>query len=412
MASRSFLNAFPVSSVSEITAKIRRLIDGDRELQDVLVEGELSNISRPASGHLYFTLKDETSQLKAVMWRSDAVRLTTMGIALKHGEKVRAHGKISVYEQGGQYQLYCDQIVPLDTVGDLHAQFRQRWDRLEAEGLFLPEIKRPLPPFPIRIGVVTSPSAAAFQDILNVLRRRYPLAEVILSPTPVQGDDAAPQIIDALRRVDAFGVDVILLARGGGSLEDLWCFNDESLARALRETRAPVVTGVGHETDTTLVDGTSDRRAPTPSASAEMITPSLEDLRLRLRDVLDRVFVATHARIDERRAGLDDIAHKLRLVSPAAQIRNYRQRIDELSIRIGRTVRNVVALRRESLITRAHALQLANPANLLARGYAIVTRAADGKRITDAAEVAPGSTIDVQLARGQLKADVKEQITG
>src|SRR5260221_3501469 len=191
----------------------------------------------------------------------------------KHGGKVRAHGKISVYEAGGQYQLYADAIIPLESTGDLHARFRKLWDQLEAEGLFLEEIKRPLPLFPQKIGVVTSATTAAFQDIQNVLRRRYPLGEVILSPTPVQGETAAPKIVAALQLLDGYGVDVILLARGGGSPEDLWCFNDERIARAIRGTRTPVVTGAGHGTDTTLVDGAADRRAPTPSAGAGLITP-------------------------------------------------------------------------------------------------------------------------------------------
>lgn len=399
-------NVPAIYTVTAINAYLRRVIERDERLRDVWVEGELSNLSRPASGHLYFTIKDEAAQLRAVMWRSDAARLR---VALQHGDKVRAHGAIGVYEQGGQYQLYCDAILPLDAIGDLHARFRQRWERLEAEGLFRPEIKRPLPPFPRRIGVVTSPTGAAFQDILNVLRRRYPLAEVILSPTAVQGEDAPPQIIDALRRVDEYGVDVILLARGGGSLEDLWCFNDETLARALRETRAPVVTGVGHETDTTLVDGTADRRAPTPSAGAEMIAPALDDLRARLREALDRMYGVVQGGIASRRASLDDTAHKLRLVSPAGQIRSYRQRLDELALRIGRAAKNGLDLRRQSLNAAARALDLANPHNLLARGYAIVTQARDGRRITRAADAPPGTVIDVQLARGRLRADVKER---
>jgi exodeoxyribonuclease VII large subunit len=402
-------NQSNVYSVAVLTAYLRRLIEGDENMQDVWVEGELSNISHPASGHLYFTIKDEASQLKVVMWRSDAARLRT---ALQHGEKVQAHGRIGVYEQGGQYQLYCDKIVSLAAVGDLHAKFREHWDRLEAEGLFSPEIKRPLPDFPRRIGVVTSPSAAAFQDIQNILRRRYPLAEVILSPTPVQGDEAAPQLVEALRRVDAFGVDVILMARGGGSLEDLWCFNDERLARAIRETRTPVVTGVGHETDTTLVDGAADRRAPTPSAGAELITPDLAEVRLRLREMLARMTETALMGIEGRRAQLDDATHKLRLVSPAGAIRNRRQRLDELHTRLVRAARNQVGNRRNLVQSYARSLELANPQNLLARGYAIVTRAPDGKRLLDAAEAAPGTTIHVQLSKGSLTASVKERETG
>jgi exodeoxyribonuclease VII large subunit len=261
-----------VFKVSVLNAYLRRLIERDAPLQDIWVEGEVSNLRAQSSGHLYFTLKDALSELRVVIWR-DKVRL------LRHtpsnGEQILAHGKIGVYEQGGLYQLYADAVQLAEAQGDLSAQFRALWAKLEAEGLFRAELKRPLPRFPERIGVVTSESAAAFQDVCNVLRRRYPLAEVWLSHTPVQGNDAPPQIMAALQRVDALGVDVILLVRGGGSAEDLWCFNDEQLARALRTTRAPVVTGIGHEIDLTLVDGTSDQRAPTPSAAAEIATPDI-----------------------------------------------------------------------------------------------------------------------------------------
>ncbi len=397
-----------VFSVFTLTTYIRQMFDMDYRLQDVWVEGEISNFTQPSSGHWYFTLKDDRSQLKAVMWRTSAAQQSYVP---EHGERIRAHGKVSVYEASGQYQLYADRLIPLEAVGSLHARFRELWDRLEAEGLFRAEIKRPLPDFPRRIGVVTSPTAAAFQDIRNVLRRRYPLAEVILSPTPVQGDDAPPQIVAALKRIDDYGVDVILLARGGGSLEDLWCFNDERIARLIRELRTPVVTGVGHETDTTLVDGAADRRAPTPSAGAELITPDVGELRERLDGMILRLADATATAIDTRRGQLADLGHKLRLVSPAARIRSDRQRLDELDSRLDKAIRAWIVTRRQELRGQARALDLANPRNLLARGYAVVTRALDGKRITNAIDAGPGTTINVQLNKGQLTATVKERKT-
>ncbi len=392
-------------SVSSVTAYVRQMFDVDYRMQDLWVEGEISNFSRPASGHWYFTLKDDRSQLKAVMWKGSVAEQPYIP---EHGEKVRAHGKISVYEASGQYQLYCDFIVPLETVGDLHAKFRQLWDRLELEGLFREEIKRPLPLFPRRIGVVTSATTAAFQDVQNVLRRRYPIAEVILSPTPVQGESAPPKIVAALKLIDEYGVDVILLARGGGSLEDLWCFNDERIARAIRETRAPVVTGVGHETDTTLVDGTADRRAPTPSAGAEMITPAIEELRERLQDLTIRMADASEQLIEARRDQLDDASHKLRLVSPLMRIRSERQRLDELNDRLGKAMRNQIAQKQQTLSGQSRALDRANPRNLLERGYAIVTRS-DGKRVSNAIDAGPGATLTIQLNKGQLTATVKER---
>jgi exodeoxyribonuclease VII large subunit len=382
------------------------MFDLDYRMQDVWVEGEVSNFSQPASGHWYFTLKDDRSQLKAVMWKTSVAQ---QGYMPKHGEKIRAHGKINVYEAGGQYQLYCDEIVSLSTTGDLHAKFRLLWDQLEAEGLFAEEIKRPLPPFPRRIGVVTSATTAAFQDIQNVLRRRYPVAEVILSPTPVQGESAAPKIVAALKLIDRYGVDVILLARGGGSLEDLWCFNDERIARVIRELNAPVVTGVGHETDTTLVDGSSDRRAPTPSAGAELITPNIQQLREQIDEIRIQIADATQYTIDTRHEQLSEVYHKLRLLSPASRIRNERQRLDEQSERLVKAMNNHVLTARRDLQSRSHALDVANPRNLLDRGYAIVTRAMDNKRVTNALDAGPGTSVDIQLGKGTLTATVKDR---
>lgn len=396
----------PVYSVSALTVYVRQMFDLDYRMQDVWVEGEISNLSQPASGHWYFTLKDERSQLKAVMWRDGAAR---QRYRPAHGEKARAHGKITVYEAGGQYQLYCDLLQPLETTGDLHARFRETWDQLEAEGLFREEIKRPLPAFPEKIGIVTSPTTAAYQDIQNVLRRRYPLAQVILSPTPVQGESAAPQIVTALERLDAYGVDVILMARGGGSLEDLWCFNDERIARAIRQTRTPVVTGVGHETDTTLVDGAADRRAPTPSAGAEMITPDVRVLYEQLSDMDGRLFAAVEYLIVDRRQQLDEASRTLRLLSPISHIHTERQRLDEASERLSRAIRTQLERRQHALKAQQRAITLANPQNLLARGYAIVTRTLDNKRITNAQEAGPGTSVSIQLANGTLVATVKDR---
>jgi exodeoxyribonuclease VII large subunit len=396
----------PVYTVSSLTVYIRQMFDMDYRMQDIWIEGEISNFSTPASGHWYFTLKDDRSQLKAVMWKGSVIDQQYMP---SHGAKVRAHGKISVYEASGQYQLYADLILPLETKGDLHARFIQLWDQLEAEGLFAEEIKRPLPMFPRKIGIVTSATTAAFQDIQNVLRRRFPICEVILSPTPVQGETAAPKIVAALQLLDSYGVDVILLARGGGSLEDLWCFNDERIARAIRATHTPVVTGVGHETDTTLVDGAADRRAPTPSAGAELITPDIAQMRERVDDLRLRMADAAMGSIDQRREQLDDVSHKLRLLSPASRIRNERQRLDEASERLNRAINTRLTAERKTLTAQSRALNLANPKNLLERGYAIVTRALDGKRVTDAIDAGPGTSVNIQLSKGNLIATVKDR---
>ncbi|MEL7236277.1 MAG: exodeoxyribonuclease VII large subunit, partial [Chloroflexota bacterium] len=258
--------------IAEITAHIRYLLETDTVLQDVWVQGEVSNMKRAASGHWYFTLKDSASQLRCVMWRSDASRQL---VVPENGDSIIVHGRVSVYDQRGDYQLYAD-FIRAAGVGDLYAQFEQLKMKLDAEGLFAAEHKKPLPVFPLRIGVVTSPDAAGYQDVLDVLRRRFPLADVTLSPTLVQGAEAPPLIADAIHRLDASGkVDVILVVRGGGSIEDLWAFNDEQVARAAFEAVTPLVSGVGHETDFTIIDFVADQRAPTPSAAAELVSPDV-----------------------------------------------------------------------------------------------------------------------------------------
>jgi exodeoxyribonuclease VII large subunit len=395
-----------VFKVSALNAYLRRLIERDAPLQDIWVEGEVSNLREQNSGHLYFTLKDARAELRVVIWRDKVQRLAHMP---SNGEQILAHGRISVYEQGGLYQLYADAVQLAEAQGDLSAQFRALWAKLEAEGLFSPELKRPLPRFPERIGVVTSESAAAFQDVCNVLRRRYPLAEIWLSHTPVQGSDAPPQIIAALQRVDALGVDVILLVRGGGSAEDLWCFNDEQLARALRTTRAPVVTGIGHEIDITLVDGTADQRAPTPSAAAEIATPEITMLHAELTQGAERMRRALHSRLQSQQALLENMAHKLRLVSPRPRLEGELQRLDALSQRLERAMQAQLERAAEQLNGQARALERANPLSLLARGYALLSDPTTGQPIRSAAQAMPNAELDVQLADGHLRVRVQQR---
>lgn len=391
-------------TVHQITLYIRDLFDLDSALQNVWVEGEVSNFKQAASGHLYFTLKDANSELACVMWRSQAALL---GVLPRHGDAVLAHGRIAVYEARGQYQLYCDRVQPAG-IGELNRQFELLKARLDAEGLFDPTRKRALLRTPHRIGVVTSPTTAAFQDIQNVIRRRYPLVEILLSPTPVQGRDAAPQIIAALERLNRRDdVDVILLARGGGSLEDLWCFNDEALVRVVAASRIPVVTGVGHEIDFTLVDFAADHRAPTPSAAAELLTPDGAALRQELRLRADRLAAALGSAFDARRSRLEASARWLARLSPAVTVQNARQRIDDLAGRLDAALRRTLERRRDRLDARTRALHAASPAALLSRGYAMVTRTADGQRVTSVQHAAEGTSIDIILHDGRLTATVR-----
>jgi len=391
-------------SVSELTAHIKDLMEDDPTLSDVRIAGEVSNLSRPASGHLYFTLKDAASQIRCVMWRSQAARAAR---ALQNGDAIIARGRVSVYERDGIYQLYVESLVA-QGAGDLNVEFERLKRKLEAEGLFDSARKRPLPAFPRVLGVVTSPTGAAFQDILNVLRRRYPLVEVVLAPTAVQGEEAPEQIVRAIQRLDALGVcDVILVARGGGSLEELWAFNDERVVRAIAASRVPVVSGVGHEIDFTLADFAADVRAPTPSAAAEIITPDINELRMHV-DALSAAMVArVSVRIADAGARFAALQRALRLLSPASQLTRWREKMLDLSRRLTTAQINRLALTRLRLEgLRAH-LEDIGPAATLARGYAIVRRA-DEQLVRSVGDARAGDVLRVTVSDGEFRARVTD----
>ncbi len=405
MSQPSLFNV-PRLSITEITRRIRRLLEGEPALQDVWVQGEVSNFTRASSGHLYFTLKDAGAALKGVMWRSDAAR---MKLAISDGMSIEAHGKIAVYEPSGQYQLIVDILRPSGE-GALFAEFMRLKAMLEAEGLFAPERKRPIPEFPRKIGIVTSPTGAALRDMLNTLRRRHPLAEVTLAPSPVQGADAPAALALALQKLNAFiQPDVILLARGGGSIEDLWAFNDERVVRAVAESRAPVITGVGHETDFTLVDFASDLRAPTPTAAAELASRiTIADWRGWLQAYQQRINAAVLSRIEDERRELDGIRAQLRFFSPSRQLATARQRLDEASRRVERATAQRLTLERAKLHSAERRVAALNPLEVLKRGYAVVTLPADGKVVLTATQAPAGTEIRVRLADGSLNAQVTE----
>jgi exodeoxyribonuclease VII large subunit len=396
-------------SVAAINAYIRNLLENDAPLQAVWVEGEVSNMKRAASGHWYFTIKDAQSQLKCVMFRNHAER---QSIEPNDGEAIRVHGKISVYEQRGEYQIYADEVQLAGGVGDLYQRFEELKRKLAEEGLFDSERKRPLPEFPMRIGVVTSPDAAAFRDIQNVLARRFPMAQVILAPTMVQGFEAPPLIVRAIESLNKFNAaDVILVCRGGGSIEDLWAFNDEKVARTIAASAIPIVSGVGHETDFTIADFVADLRAPTPSAAAELATPNLDDLRIdvdyldgELTSLLEKSFADKYTLIENAN-------QTLRRISPERTLREYRQRIDDTAERIHNTHLRHLSLLRERLAGQVKALNAANPDALLQRGYAIVLRSDDDKMLMNAADAPPGTRLTIRLKNGELKARTEDEHT-
>lgn len=397
-----------IKTVTDITSHIRALFDSDETLQDVWVAGEVSNMRPASSGHWYFTLKDGSSQLRCVMWRSNVERQRA---TIKDGDQIEAHGAVNVYEPRGEYQLYADVIRPVGS-GDLYLQFERLKAKLDAEGLFEQALKREYPPFPEQIGVVTSPNAAAFQDVLNVLGRRYPLAQVILSPTLVQGPEAPPQIIAAIERLNEHtDVDVILLVRGGGSIEDLWCFNDEQVARAVADSRIPIISGVGHETDFTIVDFVADLRAPTPSAAAELITPDINEIKAGLFRLDERLTGMMYDAIISRGDELKALQRIMERMSPAAFIRTHRQRIDDMNTRITNRMHARLTLLKERIKARRAALEAANPRALLERGYAIVTRSEDGRRVVSELDAPTGLGITIQVKDGEIKARVEDKQT-
>jgi exodeoxyribonuclease VII large subunit len=389
--------------VSQITAYIKELFDSDYALQDLWLEGEVSNYSQAASGHVYFTLKDEEAQIRCVMWRSQVERQAYLP---QDGEAIVAHGRISVYEAGGQYQLYVDDIQPAGD-GLLYLQFEALKERLAAEGLFDAERKRSLPLFPRQLGVVTSPTAAALRDIVNVLRRRYPLVEVVLSPTLVQGDEAPPQIVAAIEALNQYtDVDVIIVARGGGSLEDLWAFNDERVVRAIYASQAPVVTGVGHETDFTIADFVADVRAPTPSAAAELAVPDQQELRGAVESWRGRLAQLMKGQIEEERRVLQYREQVLHRFSPQAHIDSYHQRIDDMMRSTLAGLKHSLALARERLRTLDSQLQTLSPLATLERGYAITKHLGTGRVVRSVAQVVAGDRLEVRVSDGQFESTV------
>lgn len=393
-------------SVSQVTARIKTLLEQDAELQNVWVEGEISNFTRATSGHLYFTLKDAGAQLACVMWRSQAMRLR---LTPRDGDRVVVHGAISVYEPGGKYQLYADFLQPAGR-GALSLEFERLKARLEAEGLFDAQRKRPLPVYPRRIGLVTSREAAALRDVLHTLRRRFPLAEVLFAPASVQGDEAPPQLVAALQRLYRQPVDVILLVRGGGSLEDLWAFNDERVVRAVAASPVPLISGVGHETDFTLCDFAADVRAPTPTAAAELATPDVGELEVMLQERAARLVRAWRQVWDQKRLEVERAERHLRLLSPQKQQERARQRLDELSWRQERAMQERLSRAQERLTALAQRLEALNPHAVLQRGYVLVRDAQTRQVLTSAAQGHVGQRLELTWHDGRAEAEIKDVV--
>jgi exodeoxyribonuclease VII large subunit len=387
--------------VTDLNRRVRGLLDADAVLADIWVEGEVSQPSFPASGHCFFTLKDASSQVRAALFRDQLVRA---GVRPAHGMQVIIHGRVRVYEPQGAYQLYVDSITAAGA-GDLHARYEALRAKLAADGLFDERRKRPIPRWPRRIGVVTSPVGVVWRDIANVMRRRYPLAELVLSAASVQGEGSAQSIVRALQRIyEHTDLDVVILARGGGSLEDLWSFNDERVVRAVVSAPVPIIVGVGHESDTTLADFAADLRAATPTAAAELATPDGSQLPTILDRLRDRAGAALLGQAASRRSFLEAESRALARLAP--DIDAARQRSADLLDRGWRSVTDRLARRRIALDAAGNGLRTLSPAATLERGYA-VARTDDGRIVHDAATLAAGDPLQVIVARGSVETRVE-----
>ncbi len=393
-----------VWSVSELTRQIKDLLDGESSLQHIYVRGELSNYKIYPSGHHYFTIKDEEATLKAVMFRREASRLR---FRPESGMKVIALGRITVYPRDGVYQLYATELVP-DGVGDLHAAFEQLKAKLAEEGLFDRDHKKPLPPYPERIAVITSSAGAAVRDVIRVATKRYPVAKLIVMPVRVQGAEAPPEIVSAIRYANRWKVaDLIITGRGGGSIEDLWAFNDERVARAIYESEIPIISAVGHEPDVTIADYVADLRAATPSNGAELAVPDQSELHASLLAARKQMLSALLARVDTGRERLEQLRQRRVLTDPGAYVADRRLALDHAAALLQASFRSSVSDKRGRLAQGVAALDAMSPLKVLGRGYAIA-ETEEGRILRSRKDAAPGQRLRLKLADGDVGCRVEE----
>lgn len=394
-----------VLSVSQLNRYIKMNFDADENLANIFISGEISNFTNHyRTGHLYFTLKDDSAAVRAVMFNSSAKRLKFMP---EDGMKVIARGRVSVYEASGQYQLYVDDMQP-DGVGALNLAYEQLKEKLQKEGLFSELHKKPLPPYPEKVGVITSPTGAAVRDIINVLGRRFPYAEIVFCPVLVQGEGAHLQLTDAVNMFNSErAADVIIIGRGGGSIEDLWEFNDEGLARAVYNSEIPVISAVGHETDFTICDFVADMRAPTPSAAAELAVPDANELQYALSALKTRMFLNVSSGIADRRSRLEYLTSKGALKSPDEMLSNRSQRLDTAFSKMLSSYENRIGGKKVEFISAATALSKLDPMSVLMRGFAFVSDKS-GKNVYSSQALAKGDKINVRFHDGSAVCEVKE----
>ncbi len=398
-------------SVTQLNEYVKMLLDGNAVLSDIWIKGEISNFTNQyRTGHMYFSVKDAGATVRVVMFKSYAARLQ---FEPRDGMKVLLHGRVSAYVAGGQYQFYAD-AMEAEGFGSLYLAFEQCKARLQAEGLFAPERKKPIPALPRRVGIITSPTGAAIRDMINVTGRRYPQGELLIFPSLVQGEQAAAYLAGGIRYFNrARNVDVIIIGRGGGSIEDLWAFNDERLAREIAQSEIPVISAVGHETDFTICDFVADLRAPTPSAAAELVFPDREAMKAELRARLARVGALAQAGVQARRQTLQALAASRALRSPVTVLEERQMRVDELWIRLQNAGQQMGERRAREIAAAAGKLQALSPLAVLQRGYAVAQNAC-GEVTTSAEAFVPGEDMTVRFADGAVHATVqaveKEQL--
>ena len=392
-----------VYSVSQLNSYVKGVLDRDENLAHIFVTGEISNYKPHYSGHLYMTIKDETASVKAVMFAGNAAKLR---FKPENGMKILAFGTVSLFPRDGSFQLYINDMQP-DGVGALNIAFEQLKKKLDAEGLFRQEYKKALPKFPDRIGVVTSATGAAVQDIFNVLKRRFPVAKVVLRPCQVQGDGAAEDIAKAIYEFNKLKAsDVLIVGRGGGSIEDLWAFNEEIVARAVFASEIPVISAVGHETDYTICDFVADLRAPTPSAAAECAVPDIFELKGNLVSLKQHMFSLTRNRVNIERSKVSSIEKTIALRDPVTNINEQRKELVYLTEKLSTLTNSFLDTNKSKISALAGKLNALSPLSVISRGYAIVEK--DNKPVTKVKDLKKDDVISIKLSDGQVKARIGE----
>lgn len=392
-----------VYSVGQVNTYIKNMFAQDFMMQRISVKGEVSNCKYHSSGHIYFTIKDATGTMSAIMFAGNRRGLK---FQMKEGDKVIVTGSVEIYERDGKYQLYAREIE-LEGAGNLYLQFEALKKELEEMGMFASEYKKPIPKYITRLGIVTAPTGAAIQDIRNIASRRNPFVQLILYPALVQGEGAVKSIVNGIRALDTLGVDIMIVGRGGGSIEDLWAFNEEEVARAIFECKTPIISAVGHETDTTIADFVSDLRAPTPSAAAELAVFDYMSLKEQLRMNETRMNRCLVQRVDAVRMQLTHYETRLRFLSPANKLRENHKYVADLEQKLEQQMKHILMKKRHELAILAEQLEGCSPVKKLSQGYSYVADTR-GKAITDAAGIKVEDELQIHLLKGKLKAKVTE----